>query len=97
MYEKKPLSEVKPECRLVWEHKPPIGKRLWLITKYGTGFAGDYHPEWGVVAWSPLPKLTEEQKVKIQDYINEEANSKSAAVSLPTSGCCTVPRDELLD
>jgi len=93
MYEKKPLSEVRPACRLVWEEKPPIGKRLWLISKYGNGFAGDYHPEYGVVAWAPLPKLTEEQKTKVQVYLNEKTEDESPAVSLPTTGCCAVPRN----
>ena len=70
MYEKKPLSEVRPACRLVCEEMPPLGVRLWLISKYGNGFPGEYHPEFGVVAWAPLPKMTEEQKRKVEEMEN---------------------------
>jgi hypothetical protein len=69
MYEIKPVSEIRPSCRLVDEEKPPIGQDLWLITMYGHGYRGrwDKHDE-SVVAWAPLPKLTEEQK----EYIHKK-------------------------
>lgn len=65
MYQSSPLSEIEPKCRLVAECPPPRGMKIWMITKYGNGFPGDYHPEWDVVAWAPLPKLTPEQKDKL--------------------------------
>lgn len=68
MYENKPLSEVAPMCRLIDEELPPLSKDVWLITKYGNGYRGRYDRHYDksmVVAWAPLPKLTEEQKKRI--------------------------------
>lgn len=68
MYEQKPISEVTPMCRLIIHEKPPIGKDVWLITKYGHGYRGRYDRDDNtVVAWSPLPKLTEKQRKIIDD------------------------------
>lgn len=67
MYENKPLTEVAPVCRLCVDQLPPLGEQVWLITKYGAGFRGLYHPEYEVVAWAPLPKLTKEQKQRLRE------------------------------
>lgn len=67
MYEKKPLTEIAPECRLVMDEAPPLGTDCWLITRYGNGFRGAFHPEYGVIAWAPLPKLTQEQQRRLRD------------------------------
>lgn len=66
MYETKPMSEVEPACRLIDDELPP-NKDVWLISKYGHGFRGTYnkHSDTNVVAWAPLPKLTEEQRAYI--------------------------------
>lgn len=69
MYQNKPLSEVAPICRLIDDELPPMSKDVWLITKYGHGFRGRYDKfDETVVAWTPLPKLTEEQK----EYIHKK-------------------------
>lgn len=69
MYQNKPFSEIAPICRLMDDEKPPIGKDVWLITKYGHGFRGRYDKfDETVVAWAPLPKLTEAQK----EYIHKK-------------------------
>ena len=60
------LAEHRPELRLVVDEMPPKGTKLWLVTIHGHGFAGEYHPEYQVVAWSPLPKFSPEQKRRLR-------------------------------
>lgn len=60
------LAELRPVFRLVVDELPPIGTKIWMVTQYGNGFAGDYHKEYGIVAWCPLPKLTPEQKRRLK-------------------------------
>jgi hypothetical protein len=67
MYEKNPLTEVAPSCRLCMDEMPPLGQDVWLISRYGNGFRGAYHPELEVVAWAPIPKLTKEQQQRLRD------------------------------
>jgi hypothetical protein len=55
------LKEHHPGARFVIDERPPIGKRIWMVTQWGNGFAGDYNPEYKVVWWSYLPALTPEQ------------------------------------
>ena len=59
------LAEFRPQLRLVVDELPPFGTKVWLVSEYGSGFAGVYHPEYGIVAWSPLPKFTPEQKRRL--------------------------------
>ena len=66
MYETKPLSEVRPACHLIVDGKPPT-ERVWLINRYGAGCQGYWYPDGGFVAWSPLPKMTKEQKAKLDE------------------------------
>lgn len=58
-------AELRPELRLVVDELPPYATKVWLVTKYGGGYAGAYHPENGVIAWGPLPKFTAEQKRRL--------------------------------
>lgn len=68
MHQAKPLSEVAPMCRLMMDEPPPIGTDIWLITMYGTGYRGRYNAmDKSVVAWCPLPKLTDDQKQRLKD------------------------------
>ena len=67
MYEKSPLAEVTPHCRLCIDEMPPLGKDVWLISKYGNGFRGAYHPEYDIVAWAYIPKLDPEQKERLRN------------------------------
>lgn len=61
------LAEERPVCRLIEDVKPPLATKIWLITKYGNGYAGTYNKEDDtVVAWSPLPKLTVSQKHRLK-------------------------------
>lgn len=60
------LSELRPELKLVVDEVPPLGTKIWMVTEFGTGFAGDYHPAFHVVAWCGLPKLTPDQKKRLQ-------------------------------
>lgn len=67
MYEHKPITTLEPKLTLVCDEKPPLGTKLYLVSKDGIGILGDYHPEWGIVAWSLLPKLTTEQKKRLEE------------------------------
>lgn len=59
------IAELNPACRLVMDELPPKSHKVWLITEFGTGFAGEYYPECGAVAWAPLPKLSTDQKARL--------------------------------
>lgn len=61
-----PESEVRPSCHLIVDKAPPKGKKIWQISQWGVGVARPYDPAYGTVAWSPLPKLTPEQKARLQ-------------------------------
>lgn len=61
------LAELGPIPRLIVDEPPPLATKIWLITEYGTGFAGQYYKECGAVAWCPLPKLTPEQKARLKE------------------------------
>lgn len=61
------FAEERPVCRLIIDEKPPMATKIWLITKFGNGYAGTYNKEDDtVVAWSPLPKLTASQKHRLK-------------------------------
>lgn len=59
------LSELRPELKLVIDEPPPKGTKIWMVTRYGHGFSGEWHPEFQVVAWCGLPKFTPEQKRRL--------------------------------
>lgn len=61
------LAELAPIPRLVIDEPAPVATRIWLITEYGTGYAVQWHPECGAVAWCPLPMLTAEQKRRLKE------------------------------
>ena len=64
-----PASEVAPECRLIMDERPPLGKSVWLLTLFGTGYVGPYDSrDPSVVAWSPLPKLSPAQKARLKQH-----------------------------
>lgn len=60
------LAELHPEPRLVVDVPPPKATKIWCISEHGTGFASHWHPEYGIVAWCPLPKMTPEQKRRLK-------------------------------
>lgn len=63
---KKHLSEVRPALRLVVdEGPPPPGMRVWCVSLWGCGFSSHWHPEFGIVAWCPLPAFTAEQNQRL--------------------------------
>jgi hypothetical protein len=67
MYESKPQTTLEPKLTLVKDEKPPLGTKLYLVSEHGIGILGDYHPEWGIVAWMRLPKLSDEQKKRLEE------------------------------
>lgn len=59
-------AELAPIPRLVIDERPPLAKKIWLITKYGTGYAGTWDKnDSTIVAWCPLPKLRPEDKRRL--------------------------------
>lgn len=60
------LAELGPIPRLIEDEKPPLATKVWLITKYGNGYAGMWDKnDTTIYAWCPLPKLTPEQKRRL--------------------------------
>jgi len=59
------FAELNPACRLIVDEPAPYATKVWLVTEYGRGFAGEYYPECGAVAWAPLPKLSAGQKARL--------------------------------
>ena len=66
MYEHQPVTAYEAKLKLVCDHPPPKGKRMYLVSLYGAGYIGEYHPDQGAVAWCELPKLTKEQKERLE-------------------------------
>lgn len=66
MYESQPITAYEPKLKLVRDEPPPKGKRMYLVSLYGAGYIGEYHPEQGAVAWMELPRLTKEQKSRLE-------------------------------
>jgi|LakMenE18May11ns_1017448.scaffolds.fasta_scaffold9907681_4 hypothetical protein len=66
MEQHKYLAELGPIPRLIEDEKPPLATKIWLITKYGNGYAGMWDKnDTTIYAWCPLPKLTPEQKRRL--------------------------------
>jgi hypothetical protein len=66
MEQPKYLAELGPIPRLIEDEKPPLATKIWLITKYGNGYAGMWDKnDTAIYAWCPLPKLTPEQKRRL--------------------------------
>lgn len=62
----KPLTQLNPELKLIIDERPPRGQKIYGITYAGVGVLTDYLPEYRLIAWMPLPKLTKEQKVRLR-------------------------------
>ena len=67
MYETQPMTALEPKLTLVKDVKPPMGQRIYMVSIYGVGILGDYNPELGIVAWMPLPKLSKNQRAKLEE------------------------------
>ena len=57
------IAALAPVPRLIETHPPPIGKKIWIITLWGNGYAGTYdrHDD-SQFAWCELPALPPELK-----------------------------------
>ena len=62
------LAELNPGLRFVVDDRPPITTKVYMVTQYGIGVIGDWKPEYQMVAWSPLPKFTPEQKERLEQF-----------------------------
>ena len=61
------MAELAPVPRLIIDELPPKGTKVWLISRYGFGYAREYRKDYkGIIAWCPLPKLTDEQKNRLK-------------------------------
>ena len=67
MYETQPLTALEPKLKLICDHPPPKGKRMYLVSLHGAGFLGEYHPEQGAIAWCELPKLQPNDKLRLRE------------------------------
>jgi len=67
VYERPVLTADEPKLKLVMDEKPPMACKIYMVSEYGTGVIGDYHPELGIVAWAELPKLSKEQRKRIEE------------------------------
>lgn len=77
-------AELAPIPRLICDEKPPLNTKIWLITEWGTGFAGNWYKECNAVAWSPLPKLTDEQKRRLKEMKMASSRSGLQPATEPT-------------
>jgi len=73
-----------PACRLVVDHPPPLGTRIWLISETGNGCARHWHADSQIVAWAPLPKLTLAQRVRL-------AKLRATGVDVTQAGAAKQP------
>lgn len=67
MYEAPAYTADEPKLTLIADLMPPFGQKIYMISKYGNGILGDYHPELGIVAWMPLPRLSKEQRKRLEE------------------------------
>lgn len=61
----KPLTGDAPEWILCLDELPPLGVQFHGLTRWGVCVKTTYHPEFELVAWRPLPKLTGAQKARL--------------------------------
>lgn len=59
------IAEYRPEWRLVVDELPPIGKKILMRGLHSGIFVGDYHREYGAVAWAGLPTFSPEQRRRL--------------------------------
>jgi len=67
MYERPVLTADEPKLKLVMDEKPPMACKLYMVSIYGTGILGDYHPELQIVGWMELPKLSKDQRRRLKE------------------------------
>lgn len=60
------LAAPHPEYRHPDDEPPPLGTKLLILTRGGVCVIGQWNPQEGAVAWSPLPKLNEELKTRLR-------------------------------
>ena len=68
----KHLAELRPGLEFVVDERPPIATKVYMVSRYGIGIIGDWRPEYQMVAWSPLPKFTKEQKKRLEQFALNE-------------------------
>jgi len=59
------LASDNPQYRHPKDDPPPLGTKLLLLTQGSICVVGDWRPEQGAVAWSPLPKISDELRAKL--------------------------------
>lgn len=64
-------AELYPAWRLISEEAPPISTKCLFLSQWGTAQVAQYHPEFGFVAWCPLPALHPEQREKLEKLEKE--------------------------
>ena len=57
------VAALAPIPKLIETHPPPIGRKIWIITVWGNGYAGTYDKSDDTqFAWCELPALPPELK-----------------------------------
>lgn len=59
------VSEYRPEWKRIDISPPPNGTKILLRTRYGTAIIGQYYPEGQFTHWCGLPKLSANDKAKL--------------------------------
>ena len=75
------IAEYKPEYRLQFEDPAPLATRCIFLTPYGSAVIGNWYSGCQFVAWSPLPKLTEQQHDKIKRYLDDPGAVRRTSVA----------------
>ena len=71
MDQNKIASAEQSALRLIVDERPPLATKIYLLGAAGVGFIGQWYAESNVVAWSPLPRLTVEQKTRLRTLMAE--------------------------
>lgn len=59
------IAEYHPEWKAVDLIAPPFGTKILLRTRYGTAIIGQYYPEGEFTHWCGLPRLSKEEKERM--------------------------------
>lgn len=51
---------------LCLDEMPPVGRFFLGLTEWGVCVKTLYHPEFRIVAWKPIPKLTDGQVARLR-------------------------------
>lgn len=71
------IAELQPSWRMQFEVPAPLATKCLFMTQYGSAVVGHWYTGCEFVAWCPLPRLSAEQKAKIERHIYGDRVSES--------------------